>query len=58
MKKRITITLDEDVFSRFREYCGQNGMKVSSKIEKLIEGLIGEQLPEKHAHLQKKFQKR
>jgi hypothetical protein len=40
LKKRITITLDEDVFSEFREYCSSNAMKVSSKIEKLIEGVI------------------
>jgi len=40
LKKRITITLDEDVFSKFREYCNDNAMKVSSKIEKLIENVI------------------
>ncbi|MEM0231308.1 MAG: DUF6364 family protein [Candidatus Woesearchaeota archaeon] len=40
MKKRITITIEEELFERFRSYCSQNAMKVSSKIEKLIEEFL------------------
>ena len=36
MKKRINITIDENLIKKFQEYCKKGGMKVSSKIEILI----------------------
>ena len=40
MKTRISITLSEEVYNDFREYCQANGMKVSSKIEVLVKELL------------------
>ena len=40
MKKRISITLSEDLFESFRTYCKDNGMKVSSKIEILLKDAL------------------
>ncbi len=36
MKKRIKITIDNKLVKKFQEYCARRGMKVSSKIELLI----------------------
>jgi antitoxin component of RelBE/YafQ-DinJ toxin-antitoxin module len=35
-KKKITMTIDSDVFEKFKGYCEQNGMKVSTKVELLM----------------------
>ena len=32
-KIKISLTVEEDVYSRFKEYCKKNGMKVSTKVE-------------------------
>lgn len=37
MKQRINITIDENLIKEFQEYCKKRAMKVSSKIELLIE---------------------
>ena len=37
MKQRINITIDENLIKKFQEYCKKRAMKVSSKIELLIE---------------------
>ena len=42
LKKRITITVEEETFERFRRYCSENAMKVSSRIEKFIEDFLKE----------------
>jgi len=36
MKKKITITLDEDVFKNFKQTCADKGMKVSTRVNVLI----------------------
>ena len=36
MKQKISLTIDKDVMIRFREYCKDNGMKLSPRIELLI----------------------
>ncbi|MCX6709739.1 MAG: hypothetical protein NTV63_02165 [Candidatus Woesearchaeota archaeon] len=36
MKKRITITLDDAILEEFKRFCTHNGMKISTKIERLI----------------------
>jgi len=30
------MTIDSDVFSAFKDYCDQNGMKISSRVELLM----------------------
>jgi antitoxin component of RelBE/YafQ-DinJ toxin-antitoxin module len=37
MKKRINISVDEEVFQKFKEYCDERGMKVSTKIQRMME---------------------
>ncbi|MCF7865841.1 hypothetical protein K9M18_00195 [Candidatus Woesearchaeota archaeon] len=35
-KKKITMTVDDDVFLEFKRYCRMNAMKVSSKVELMM----------------------
>ena len=37
LKKRITLTVDEEIFEKFKQYCKENGMKVSTRLEVLME---------------------
>ena len=32
-KTRVSFTLDEDLFNKFRNYCKENGINMSGKIE-------------------------
>lgn len=43
MKEKITITIDEEVLKEFRKVCKEEGFKMSTKIEKLIENFIKSQ---------------
>lgn len=36
-KKKITMTIDEDIFLEFKTNCRKNAMKVSSKVELMME---------------------
>ena len=36
MKKKVSMTIDDDVFEEFREYCEANGMKISTKVEAMM----------------------
>jgi hypothetical protein len=33
VKRKVSITIDDEVFRSFRDFCRQNGMKISSKVE-------------------------
>jgi antitoxin component of RelBE/YafQ-DinJ toxin-antitoxin module len=35
-KIKISMTIDNNVYSSFKEYCKRNGMKVSTKVELLM----------------------
>ena len=35
-KRKISLTIDDDIFEAFKKYCEQNGMKVSTKVELLM----------------------
>ena len=35
-KMRISITIDDEMYAAFKEYCEMRGMKMSSKIEQLM----------------------
>ena len=35
-KVRVSFTLDEELFNQFRNYCKQNGINMSGKIESCI----------------------
>jgi antitoxin component of RelBE/YafQ-DinJ toxin-antitoxin module len=36
VKRKISMTIDEEVFRNFRDFCKQNGMKISTKVELLM----------------------
>lgn len=36
VKKKISMTIDEEVFENFKSYCKKNGMKISTKVESLM----------------------
>ena len=40
MKKKITITIDEKILKEFREVCEEEGFKMSTKIERLIDEFV------------------
>ncbi|MEK6932838.1 MAG: hypothetical protein AABW56_03540 [Nanoarchaeota archaeon] len=33
MKQKISLTVEEEIYQKFLEYCKERGMKVSSKVE-------------------------
>ena len=35
-KARVSFTLDEEVFNKFRNYCKKNGINMSGKIESYL----------------------
>lgn len=35
-KIRISITIDSDIYTQFKTYCEERGMKMSSKAEQLM----------------------
>ena len=39
-KKKISMTIDEDVYNSFKNYCTKNGMKVSTKVELLMKDAV------------------
>jgi antitoxin component of RelBE/YafQ-DinJ toxin-antitoxin module len=40
MKLRVSLSIDEQTYKKFQEYCEQNGMKMSSKIELFIKDFL------------------
>jgi uncharacterized protein (DUF4415 family) len=36
VKIKISMTIDKDVFENFKNFCKQNGMKISTKVELLM----------------------
>ncbi|NQV08335.1 hypothetical protein HQ529_00620 [Candidatus Woesearchaeota archaeon] len=36
VKTKVSMTIDKDVFETFRQYCTENGMKISTKVEVLM----------------------
>ena len=37
-KTRVSFTIDEELFNKFRNYCRKNGINMSGKIENFIQG--------------------
>ncbi|MBI2137300.1 hypothetical protein HYU12_02145 [Candidatus Woesearchaeota archaeon] len=35
-KVKVTMTIDENIFSAFKFYCQDNGMKISTKVEQMM----------------------
>lgn len=40
VKQKISLTIDKDTYETFREFCRNNGMKVSTKVELLMKSSI------------------
>ena len=36
VKVKVSMTIDDEVFAAFKNFCRQNGMKVSTKVEQLM----------------------
>ncbi|MCP3686710.1 MAG: hypothetical protein GY861_29075 [bacterium] len=36
VKTKISMTIEQSVFESFKEYCKNNGMKVSTKVEQMM----------------------
>jgi hypothetical protein len=39
-KKKVTMTIDSDILHEFRDFCEQNGMKISSRVELLMKDSV------------------
>lgn len=39
-KKKVTMTVDEKVFSAFKQLCKSRAMKVSSKVELMMKDFV------------------
>ena len=37
-KTKVSFTIDEELFNKFRNYCKKNGINMSGKIENFIKG--------------------
>jgi len=35
-KQKISMTIDEEIYDKFKKYCQDNGMKISTKVELLM----------------------
>ena len=35
-KKKVSMTIDTDIFKEFQKYCEANGMKISTKVEAMM----------------------
>ncbi len=42
-KKKISITITNDVYEAFKDYCGEKGMKMSPKVEQLMKESVKNQ---------------
>ena len=39
-KQKISMSIDEEVYNNFKDYCKRNGMKVSTKVELLMKDSV------------------
>lgn len=39
-KKKVTLSLDEKIYSNFRKYCEENALIVSKKIELILKEVL------------------
>lgn len=42
MQKRVTLSLDDSVYSEFQKFCEENDIIVSKRVERLMKGEIEE----------------
>ncbi len=42
MQKKVTLSLDEDVYKEFQDYCEQNDIQLSKRIERFIRQALDE----------------
>ena len=40
MKTKLTITIDKEILDKFRQICKNEGYKVSTKIDRLVEEFV------------------
>jgi antitoxin component of RelBE/YafQ-DinJ toxin-antitoxin module len=43
MKKKVTLSIDEDVYEDFQKYCEENAIMLSKKIELTIKKIMEEE---------------
>jgi len=42
MQKKVTLSIDEEVYKNFQEFCGKNDIMLSKRVERLIKKHIDE----------------
>jgi len=43
MQKKVTLSIDEEVYKNFQEFCTENDIMLSKRIERLIKKHLDEQ---------------
>jgi len=43
MQKKVTLSLDEETYKQFQEFCEENDIMLSKRVERLIKKHMGEQ---------------
>jgi len=43
VKKKVSMTINENVFEEFKKFCEINGMKVSTKVDAMMKGIMKNQ---------------
>jgi len=41
--KKVTLSLDEDVYKKFQKFCEENDVMLSKRVERLIKKHLGEE---------------
>mgnify|MGYP005849074349 CR=1 FL=1 len=39
-KKKVSMTIDEEVYKKFKKFCQENGMKISTKVELMMKETV------------------
>ncbi len=40
--KKVTLSIDEDIYDEFQKYCNENAIMLSKRIELFMKKLLGE----------------
>jgi len=51
MKKKVTLSIDSKIYDEFKEYCEENAIMLSKKIELWIKEFLLSEKEAKHAYI-------
>jgi len=54
MKKKVTLSIESEVYKKFQKYCEENAIMLSKKVELIMKGIMG---PDKSDKKRKRSEK-